>query len=73
MSLKSAVQSKKPRINKLKIEAIEEVKEDVIRRLNVNIPARKLKAFKIKAAQNDKEMSELVNKWVDEYLSITNR
>jgi ferric iron reductase protein FhuF len=70
MSLKSAVQSKKPRLNKLKTEAIEEVKEDVMRRLNVNIPARKLKAFKIKASQNDREMSELVNQWVDEYLSI---
>jgi hypothetical protein len=30
MSLKSAVQSKKPRLNKLKTEAIEEVKEDVM-------------------------------------------
>lgn len=69
MSLKNAVQSKKARTDNIKSDAIEGVKEDVIRRLNINITARKLKAFKIKAVQNDKDMSELVNIWVDDYLN----
>lgn len=69
MSLKSAVQSRQTRDSQQKRDAIEDVQAESTRRLNVNVPASNYKAFKLKAVQNDVDMSELVNQWINEYIS----
>lgn len=69
MSLKSAVQSRQTRDSQQKRDAIEDVQTESTRRLNVNVPASNYKAFKLKAVQNDVDMSELVNQWIYEYIS----
>lgn len=69
MSLKNAVQSRKERENTQKQEAIANVTAEAMKRLNVNVPTSKYRSLKIKAAKEDKEISELVNKWIDEYIS----
>lgn len=38
-------------------------------RININMPSSKRQALKVKAAQERKTINELVNAWVDEYLS----
>ena len=38
-------------------------------RININMSAAKRQALKVKAAQERKTINELVNIWVDEYLS----
>ena len=69
MSLKSALAAKQKRSSKNKDEAIEEVTKEAMKRLNVNIPESKFKAFKGKASTEGLEMTTLVNQWIDEYLS----
>jgi predicted DNA binding CopG/RHH family protein len=39
-----------------------------MKRLNVNIPESRLKAFKVKAITEGTDMSSLINQWVDNYL-----
>ncbi len=69
MSLKDALAAKKSRTTSQKDAAIQEVKKEPMKRLNVNIAESKLKQFKAKAAAEGVEMSALVHKWLDEYLS----
>lgn len=40
-----------------------------MKRLNANIPESKYRALQIKAAQEGRKINELVNLWIDEYLS----
>lgn len=70
MSLKDALAAKKSRTTTQKDAALQEVKKESMKRLNVNIPESKLKAFKAKAASEGLEMSTLVHKWIDKYMSI---
>ena len=69
MSLESALAAKRNRSSKQKEAAIQEVTKEPMKRLNVNIPESKFKAFKGKASTEGLEMTTLVNQWVDEYLS----
>jgi predicted DNA binding CopG/RHH family protein len=69
MSLKDAMAAKKSRTTVQKDAAIQEVKKEPMKRLNVNIPESKLKQFKGKAVSEGLEMSTLVHTWIDEYLS----
>lgn len=68
MSLKDAMKAKKTRTTPQKTKALEEVTKEEIKRLNVNLPASLLKAFKAKAATEGKEMSELVKAFVEQYV-----
>ncbi len=43
-------------------------KESSLKRLNVNIPSDYYRQLKVKASQNDKTISELINNWVERYL-----
>lgn len=52
------------------VAALQEVVREPVERLNVNVPKSKLKAFKLKAATEDKTMSELVNQWINAYLDV---
>ncbi len=52
-----------------KTEAIEDVRKEPMKRLNANIPESKYRALQIKAAQEGRKINELVNLWIDEYLS----
>ncbi|QBM19248.1 hypothetical protein MARI_33940 (plasmid) [Marinobacter sp. JH2] len=52
-----------------KAEAIEDVRKESMKRLNANIPESKYRALQIKAAQEGRKINELVNLWIDEYLS----
>lgn len=69
MSLKDALAAKKSRTTVQKDAAIQEVKKEPMKRLNVNIAESKLKQFKGKAASEGLEMSTLIHTWIDEYLS----
>lgn len=51
-------------------EAMSELKKEEMQKLNVNIPKTKIKAFKIKALDEDKTMTEIILKWVDKYISV---
>ena len=53
---------------KKKTAAIADVTKKPLKRLNVNLPESVMKQFKAKAAIEGKEMSELVNTWVQKYL-----
>lgn len=52
-----------------KNEALAEVSKEKTTRLNANIPSSVYRALKIKAAENDQKINELVVKWINEYLS----
>lgn len=69
MSLKDALTLKRSRETASKNEAIDLVKAEPVRRLNVNVTVSRYKALKVKAAQDDIDLSQLVNSWIDEYLS----
>jgi len=69
MSLKDAMAAKKSRSTPQKNEAMQEIKKEPVKRLNVNIAESKLKQFKGKAATEGLEMSTLIHTWIDEYLS----
>ncbi|TXH78372.1 MAG: hypothetical protein E6Q85_01755 [Thiothrix sp.] len=68
MSLKDAIKAKKTRTTPQKTQALEEVSKEEIKRLNVNLPASLLKAFKAKAAIEGKEMSEVIKSFIEEYV-----
>ena len=55
--------------SKSKTEALAEVTKEKTIRLNANIPESIYKSLKIKAAQEDTNINELVLLWVNEYIS----
>ena len=67
MSLKNAMKAKKTRTTPQKAQALEEVAKEEIKRLNVNLPASLLKAFKVKTAIEGKEMSEVIKTFIEQY------
>ena len=69
MSLKDALAAKKNRDTDQKTAAIADVIKEPLKRLNVNLPESVMKQFKAKAAMEGREMSELVNGWIGDYLS----
>lgn len=69
MSLKGAMATKQGRDSSQKADAIKAVQTEEVKRLNVNVSVSKFKAFKSRSAADGKEMSELVNAWIDDYLS----
>jgi len=68
VSLKDALAAKKNRDTDQKTAAIADVTKEPTKRLNVNLPASVMKQFKAKAAMEGKEMSALVNEWINHYL-----
>lgn len=68
MSLKDAMKAKKTRPTPQKAQALEEVAKEEIKRLNVNLPASLLKAFKVKATLEGKEMSEVIKTFIEQYV-----
>lgn len=69
MSLKDALAAKKSRDTDQKTAAITDVTKEPLKRLNVNLPESVMKQFKAKAAMEGKDMSELVNGWILEYVN----
>jgi predicted HicB family RNase H-like nuclease len=57
------------RASQAKSEALIEVAKERNVRLNANIPESLYKALKVKAAQEDQKINDLVIKWVNEFLS----
>lgn len=53
-----------------KTEAIEDVRKEPTKRLNANIPETKYRNLQVKAAKEGRKINELVNLWIDEYLSV---
>ena len=47
---------------------IADVTKEPLKRLNVNLPESVMKQFKAKAVMEGKDMSELVSRWIDDYL-----
>ena len=68
MSLKDALAAKKNRDTDQKTAAIADVTKEPMKRLNVEVPESILKQFKAKAVLEGKSMSDLVNRWIGEYL-----
>ena len=68
MSLKDALAAKKSRDTDQKTAAIADVTKEPLKRLNVNLPESVMKQFKDKAVMEGKDMSELVNEWIKNYL-----
>jgi len=68
MSLKDAVAARKQRSSDQKTVALADVSKEPVKRLNVNVPESVFKQFKGKAAMDGKEMTELVNQWIQDYL-----
>ena len=68
MSLKDALAAKKNRDTEHKTAALADVTKEPTKRLNVNLPESVMKQFKAKAAMEGKEMSALVNGWINAYL-----
>ena len=68
MSLKDALAAKKSRDTDQKSAARADVTKEPLKRLNVNLPESVMKQFKAKAAMEGKEMSALVNGWINQYL-----
>ena len=68
MSLKDAVNAKKKRNSTSKQKTIKDVTQEPVKRLNVNIPESRLRAFKVKAITEGTDMSALINQWVEDYL-----
>ncbi len=52
-----------------KTDAMEDVRKESTKRLNANIPATKYRNLQVKAAKEGRKINELVNLWIDEYLS----
>lgn len=52
-----------------KSSAIEDVRREPTKRLNANVPASVYQALQVKAAKEGRKINELVNQWIDEYLS----
>ncbi len=71
MSLKDAIAAKKQRTSQNKEVALQEIKKETTKRLNVNVPASRLQQFKAKAAIEGTDMSTLVNHWIQAYLKAS--
>lgn len=69
MSLTGNAKQKKARKKVQENEAIKEVKKEPIKRLNVNVPESRFKAFKMKAISEDEDMTKLINQWIESYLN----
>jgi predicted HicB family RNase H-like nuclease len=54
--------------NKLE-SALEEVSKEPTDRLNVNVPHSVYKQLKMKALEHETTVSELVNLWINKYIS----
>lgn len=67
MALK--IKTRNTRLSTHKDKAIKDVISDKIVRLNINLPSAVLKNFKLKAIQNNTTMSEIILKWINEYIS----
>ncbi len=52
-----------------KVAALKEVTKEPTARLNANIPESLYRQLKIKAAEDDIKINDLVIEWVNEYLS----
>lgn len=52
-----------------KTAAIEDVRKEPTKRLNANVPASLYHELQVKAAKEGRKINELVNQWVNEYLS----
>jgi|AntRauTorckE6833_2_1112554.scaffolds.fasta_scaffold196995_1 predicted HicB family RNase H-like nuclease len=52
-----------------KTAAIDDVRKEPTKRLNANVPASVYQELQVKAAQEGRKINELVNQWVNEYLS----
>ncbi|WMP15647.1 plasmid partition protein ParG [Thiothrix lacustris] len=68
MNLKDALAAKKNRDTDQKSAAIADVTKEPMKRLNVNLPESVMKQFKAKAVMEGKDMSALVNSWIEEFL-----
>lgn len=49
-------------------EALKEVTKEPMERLNVNVPRSLYKAFKVKTAADDTSMTEMINRWIADYV-----
>ena len=49
-------------------ELITELRGPQTKRININLPIDKAKAFKAKAAQNNTTMTSLIERWIEDYL-----
>jgi len=49
--------------------AIDDVRKESTKRLNANVPASKYQKLQVRAAQDGRKINDLVNQWIDEYLS----
>ena len=69
--LKTALKGKQERgsQNPATEAALAEVIAEKTKRLNVDIPQSQYKALKAKATMEDASVTDLVRKWVNEYLS----
>tara|TARA_R110002050_G_scaffold259608_2_gene399057 strand:+ start:223 stop:429 length:207 start_codon:yes stop_codon:yes gene_type:complete len=52
-----------------KTAAIDDVRKEPTKRLNANVPASLYQELQVKAAKEGRKINELVNQWVNEYLS----
>lgn len=52
-----------------KKEALREVTKDETSRINANIPKSLHRRFKAKCAEEGASMSDLIEKWISEYMS----
>lgn len=55
--------------NSAKVDGVKEGKKEKTKRLNVEISEDKFNALKAKTAANGKKLRQVVENWVDEYLS----
>lgn len=54
-------------------EVIKEVTKEPPERLNVNVPRSLYKAFKVKTAADDTSMTEMINRWIADYVGTENK
>jgi len=52
-----------------KTAAMEDVRKEPTKRLNANVPASVYQELQVKTAQEGRKINELVNQWINEYLS----
>jgi len=52
-----------------KTAAMEDVRKESVKRLNANVPASIYQELQVKAATEGRKINELVNQWINEYLS----
>jgi len=69
MSLMDAVAAKKKHSSAEKKAAIADVTKESLKRLNVNVPGSVYQKFKVKAAIEGRDMSAIVNAWIEDYLA----